>query len=252
MEEDGVPAVDIVLVDDHPIWRAGVRSLLRGSEFRVVGEASSGREATALVRERQPDIPDIVLLDVRMGGDDGLDALHQIKKEYPRIAVVLLTAFDNPLYSSRAVIEGASGYLLKGIGRDELLDALRAVARGETRIDVRNLERSLRVVSERAAAADLTDPLTRRELDVLRLVAMGLRNREIASALCLAETTVKKHVEHIIDKLGVADRVQAAVWAARFFHAPNTDPHSPPKNSTPSPGETTEKLDWTPQPGRGR
>ncbi|HVK02768.1 MAG TPA: response regulator transcription factor [Armatimonadaceae bacterium] len=205
--------VRVVLVDDHDIWRGGVRSMLEDTEFSVVGEASSGKRAVDVVREARPDL---VLLDIRMAGGDGLDALQEIKREHPRTAVVMLTTYDNPTYMARAVAGGAAGYLLKGIHLDELLEALRAVADGELLLSAQELVRSLRGISDAAKGApELIEPLTEREAEVLRLVATGLNNRDIASVLFVAESTIKTHVEHILGKLGVSDRVQAAVWAAR-------------------------------------
>ena len=205
--------VNILLVDDHAIWRGGVRSMLMGTEFIVVGEAASGKEALEIARQVQPDM---ILLDIRMAGGDGLDALQMLKKEHPRTAVVMLTTYDNPTYMARAVAGGAAGYLLKGIELDELLIALRAVTGGEMLLRRQDLMRSLRDLSpDPAGAKDLIEPLTAREEEVLRLVATGLPNREIGSILFVAESTVKTHVEHIIGKLGVSDRVQAAVWASR-------------------------------------
>ncbi|MCS6777020.1 MAG: response regulator transcription factor [Chloroherpetonaceae bacterium] len=203
----------VVLVDDHAIWRGGVSSMLEDTEFRVVGEAGSGREAVEVVERLQPDI---VLMDIRMAGGDGLEALVAVKKKSPKTAVVMLTTYDNPTYMARAVAGGAAGYLLKGIERDALLKALRAIAAGEMLLSAQELARSLRSVSPQTAdSEDLIEPLTEREMDVLRLLATGLSNRDIASVLFIAESTVKSHVEHIINKLGVSDRVQAAVWAAR-------------------------------------
>src|SRR5689334_12972081 len=128
--------IDVVLVDDHAIWRGGVRSLLEETEFRVAGEAGSGREALEIVRAL---LPRIVLLDIRMAGGDGLDTLQAIKQAYPEISVVMLTTYDNPTYMARAVAGGASGYLLKGVERDELLEALRAVADGDSLLSARDL-----------------------------------------------------------------------------------------------------------------
>lgn len=207
------PQIDVLLVDDHAIWRGGVRSMLEDTDYNVIGEASSGREAVEAVRKLRPKI---VLLDIRMAGGDGLDALHAIKQEHPEIAVVMLTTYDNPTFMARAVAGGASGYLLKGVERDELVGALDAVASGEMLLSAQELVRSLRGVSEHASSAtDLIEPLTKREEEVLRLVATGMSNRDIAAVLFIAEGTVKTHVEHIIGKIGVSDRVQAAVWAAR-------------------------------------
>ena len=187
--------------------------MLEETEFTVVGEAASGREAIDVAGEKKPNL---ILLDIRMAGGDGLEALEKLKTLLPQTAVVMLTTYDNPTYMARAVAGGAAGYLLKGIGRAELLDALRAVANGETLLSAQELVRSLRGVSENAAKVDLISPLTQREEEVLRLLATGLTNREIGSLLFIAEATVKTHVEHIIGKLGVSDRVQAAVWAARM------------------------------------
>jgi DNA-binding NarL/FixJ family response regulator len=215
VEEENVA---VMLVDDHAIWRGGVRSMLEDTEFQVVGEAASGREALEVARRTNPRL---TLLDIRMAGGDGLAALVALKQEHPRMAVVMLTTYDNPTYMARAVAGGASGYLLKGMEQEAMLDALRAVAGGETLLSPQELVRSLRSVSEQAAgSADLIEPLTDREEEVLRLLATGLSNRDIGSVLFIAESTVKTHVEHIISKLGVSDRVQAAVWAARHGIAP--------------------------------
>jgi DNA-binding NarL/FixJ family response regulator len=213
-------SLSVLLVDDHAIWRGGVRSMLEDTEFEVIGEASSGREAVERVRELDPRL---VLLDIRMAGGDGLDALHAIKQEHPQTSVIMLTTYDNPTYVARAVAGGAAGYLLKGVERDDLVLALRTVADGEMLLRQEDLVRSLRGVSEEAAGSqDLIEPLTERELEVLRLLSTGLSNRDIAAILFVAESTVKTHVEHIIGKLGVSDRVQAAVWAARHgLVAPN-------------------------------
>ena len=221
-DEQAKSRVTVLLVDDHAIWRGGVRSMLEDTEFEVVGEAASGREALEVARQVQPRL---ILLDIRMAGGDGLGALLGLKQEHPRTAVVMLTTYDNPTYMARAVAGGAAGYLLKGIDQDELLSALRAVASGATLLSAQELVRSLRGISDEAmGAVDLVEPLTEREQEVLRLLATGLSNRDIGSVLFIAESTVKTHVEHIIGKLGVSDRVQAAVWAARhgLVNAPET------------------------------
>lgn len=210
----------VLLVDDHAIWRGGVRSMLEDTEFEVIGEASSGREAVERVQELKPRI---VLLDIRMVGGDGLDALHAIKNEHPDISVVMLTTYDNPTFMARAVAGGASGYLLKGVEQDELLSALRTVAGGGMLLSAQELVRSLRGVSDHLASSqDIIEPLTKREEEVLRLVATGMSNRDIGAVLFISEGTVKTHVEHIIGKVGVSDRVQAAVWAARHGLIPET------------------------------
>lgn len=217
--------IDVLVVDDHAIWRDGIRSILEDTEFRVVGEASSGQEGVAQVRALQPQI---VLLDIRMAGGDGLDALRTIKVEHPQTSVVMLSSYESPTYMARAVAGGASGYLFKGLKRMELMAALRAVAEGEMLLSREDLARSLRGLSQSESpsqgenprgaakqAQDLIEPLRKREIDVLRLLATGLGNREIGALLFVSENTIKTHVVHIIGKLGVSDRVQAAVWAAR-------------------------------------
>lgn len=205
--------VTVLLVDDHAIWRGGVISMLDETEFVVIGEASSGPEG---VEQAVLLKPRMVLLDIRMAGGDGLDALGTVKEKLPQTAVVMLTTYDNPTYMARAVAGGAAGYLLKGIERDELLASLRAVADGETLLRREDLIRSLRGVSEVAtSSSELIQPLSEREVEVLRLLSTGLSNKEIAPILFISECTVKTHVMHILQKLGVSDRVQAAVWAAR-------------------------------------
>jgi DNA-binding NarL/FixJ family response regulator len=211
--------IRVLLVDDHAIWRDGVRSILEGTEFHVVGEAASGKEGVAAAGVLQPQI---VLLDIRMAGGDGLEALRTLKERHPQTAVVMLTSYENPTYLARAVAGGASGYLLKGLKRVELMTALRAIAEGEMLLSREDLARSLRVLNQSlseatAVAQNLVQPLSEREVDVLRLLATGLGNREIGELLFITENTVKTHVVHIIGKLGVSDRVQAAVWAARHW-----------------------------------
>ena len=219
LEAEALPVreISVLLVDDHAIWRDGVRSILEDTEFRVVGEAASGKEGVAAAGVLAPRI---VLLDIRMAGGDGLDALKILKAEHPQTAVVMLSSYENPTYMARAVASGASGYLLKGCKRAELMAALRAVADGEMLLSREDLARSLRVLNQNlseaaSVAQDLIHPLSEREVDVLRLLATGLGNREIGELLFITENTVKTHVVHIVGKLGVSDRVQAAVWAAR-------------------------------------
>ncbi|MCW3099105.1 MAG: putative two-component system response regulator [Chthonomonadaceae bacterium] len=218
MSETSEGNVAVLLVDDHAIWRGGMRSMLEDTEFEVVGEAGSGREALEVAHQVRPQI---TLLDIRMAGGDGLDALIALKREFPRMAVVMLTTYDNPTYMARAVAGGAAGYLLKGMERDEMLEALRAVAQGDTLLSAHELVRALRGISEKAVGSeDLVVPLTEREEEVLRLLSTGLSNRDMATVLFVAESTIKTHVEHILGKLGVSDRVQAAVWAARHGLGP--------------------------------
>ena len=206
-------AISVMLVDDHPIVRDGMRSMLQRTEFEVVAEASGGREALPIALGL---FPRIVLLDIRMAGGDGFETLLALKTHLPQTIVVMLTTYDNPTYLARAVAGGAAGYLLKGVKRQDLLSSLRQVASGELLISANDLVHSLRGVSRVAAGArELVIPLTQREQEVLSLLSTGLPNREIASLLFISESTAKTHVEHILGKLCVSDRVQAAVWAAR-------------------------------------
>jgi DNA-binding NarL/FixJ family response regulator len=191
----------LLLVDDHAIWRGGVKAMLRGSEFEVVGEAGSSQEA---LEQAQSLLPDIALLDIRMAGGDGLEALVALKDCVPETRVIMLTTYDNPTFLARALAGGAAGYLSKTVSRDELLQTLRSVVAGEM------LLRRDKLSHDASTAA-----LTPREEDVLRYLAMGLSNKEIAQKLFISDGTVKSHVEHILGKLGVSDRTQAVVWAIR-------------------------------------
>ena len=205
--------VTVVLVDDHAIWRDGVSSLLEDTEFEVVGEAASGLEALNVVREMRPRL---VLLDIRMAGGDGLDTLQVLKQSNPDVAVIMLTTYDNPTYMARAVAGGAAGYVLKGVPADDLLTAMRAAAAGELLLRPQDLVRALRGISpDTAGQSDLIKPLSAREIEVLRLMSTGLNNKAIADILFISEATVKTHVGHILNKIGVSDRIQAIVWAVR-------------------------------------
>jgi DNA-binding NarL/FixJ family response regulator len=191
----------LLLIDDHAIWRGGVRAMLRGSEFEVVGEAGGSQEGLEQAKILSPEV---VLLDIRMAGGDGLEALVSLKECVPTARVIMLTTYDNPTFLARALAGGAMGYLSKTVSRDELLSTLRSVVAGEM------LLRRDKLSSDTNNAA-----LTPREEDVLRYLARGLSNKEIAQELFISDGTVKSHVEHILSKLGVSDRTQAVVWAIR-------------------------------------
>jgi len=209
--------IRVLLADDHPVVREGLRSMLQVGDIEVVGEAATGREAVALAEQLRPDV---VLMDIRMPDTDGLAAMADLKKRSLRTSVIVLTTYTNLQYLVRSVVYGAAGYFVKGVSREELLAAVRAAAGGESLLKVRHLSAVVeRLVAEGAktaphAVAQL-DALSRREREVLSLVAQGLTNEQIAEVLGLSRATVKTHVEHIIGKLGVSDRTQAAVWAAR-------------------------------------
>lgn len=213
--------VTVVIVDDHGVCRAGIRSMLEGSEFSIVGEATSGKEALAVVRQSNPQL---VLMDIRLEGKSGLDTLEALKSEFPSLVVVVLTIYDDHTYIAHALASGVAAYLFKGLERDALLNALRTVMHGETLLSAESFLRSLHTLSTNVAKSHhLFQPLTDREKEVVCLLATGLSNRDIGRVLCVAESTVKSHAEHIIGKLGVSDRLQAAVWAARQGLVPNPD-----------------------------
>jgi DNA-binding NarL/FixJ family response regulator len=205
-------SIRVVVADDHEIIREGLIALLSGTEVEVVGLASDGESAVQMVMERSPDV---LLLDVRMPGIDGLDALARIKGEQPDQIVLMMSSYDNPGYAARAVSLGASGYLLKDAPRDEFLSAVRRAAIGQ---DLWSREKLRRVSSSIATMGDGNQgdvTLTKRERDVLLLLANGQTNRQIAEQLSISAETVKEHVKHLLTKIGVADRTQAAVWAVR-------------------------------------
>lgn len=209
-------ATCLIIVDDHPIVRDGLRSMLATEPWLdVIGEAESGEEACQMVRQLQPDL---VLMDIRMPDMDGLAATRQIKQEFPSVSVVMLTIYDDPDYLLEAIAAGAAGYVLKDVSRRELLQTLKTVAEGGSFLNPDLMARCLQQLAGQArepARLPETpiDRLTPRELEVLDLIAKGLSNKEIASHLIVGLATVKTHVEHIIQKLHVSDRTQAAVLA---------------------------------------
>ena len=205
-------AITVLIADDHEVIRRGVEVLLESSHFRVVASAASVAQLVRLARKHQPDV---VLLDVRLGDEDGLDAIRRVRSAAPKTRSIVFSAFDNPTYVARAVAAGASDYLLKTADRDTLLAALdNAVADGPpTRIGMlRSVAASM---TKRDAPGDANVPLTPRELQTLRLIAMGLSNREIADTMGISVETVKEHVQNMLRKTSLHDRTQAAVWALR-------------------------------------
>src|SRR5207245_9600824 len=206
-------ATRVMLVDDHELVRQGIATMLSSSpDIQVVGEAKTGREALEMARTQ---LPDIVLMDVRMPDMDGLEATRRIKEERPRTAVIMVTMHDNPAYLREAVRAGAAGYLLKDVSKDELLDAIRQVATGGAFIESQMLKGMLPEVKPGAPVPSAARNLTKREPEILGHVAEGLSNRKIADRLVLSPETVKSHVAAILEKLNVSDRPQAALYAVR-------------------------------------
>ena len=209
--------IRVLIADDHSVVREGLRTILERAGFVVVGEAANGREAETLTQQLRPDV---VLLDIRMPDVDGLTALARIKEQVPETRVLILTTYTNPGYLAQAIVAGATGYLTKEASPDQIIAAIRAAVAGEHLLDPQVLQLALRSVAAQAPPVDdfqqdLIEPLTEQEVVVLRLIAAGLSNEEIARTLSLSVNTVKTHVRHIFQKLGVSDRTQAAIWAIR-------------------------------------
>ncbi|MFP6678185.1 MAG: response regulator transcription factor [Pirellulaceae bacterium] len=204
--------IRVLIADDHEVIRCGLRSLFAGTEIEVVAEASTGTEAVEKTIETRPDV---AILDVRMAEGDGLNCLGRIKLDYPDLPVLIFSAFDNPTYIARAVSWDAIGFVLKTSPSDVLLQAIRKAAEGESAWTRDELRRVTGALATPRLNSNVEVPLTRRESEVLKQLALGLTNKEIAQALGISYETVKEHVQHILRKIGVSDRTQAAVWAVR-------------------------------------
>jgi DNA-binding NarL/FixJ family response regulator len=205
-------SIRVLVTDDHELVRSGIKAMLAGTDVDVVAEATSGVEAIERCATEQFDV---VLLDIRMPGGDGLQALARLRQEHPNLPVLMLTAFENPTYVARALALGATGYMLKETPREQLLTTIRRASRGEECWSRDELRKVTGALSTPRVSGDLDVPLTQRESEVLRQLAFGLTNKEIAQALNISYETVKEHVQHILRKIGVSDRTQAAVWAVR-------------------------------------
>ena len=205
------PKIRLLVVDDHEMVRRGVKALLAGTEIEVVAEASTGEAAVKLALSKQVDL---VLLDVVMPDGDGLTALGHIKRDNPKLPVLLFSAFENLASVTRAIALGARGFLLKGCSRDELVNAIRISAVGE---HVWSHGRLIRAghSTRTPPVGTLEASLSEREGEVLREIVHGLKNEQVAAKMKISCETVKQHVSHILRKLGVSDRTHAAVWAIR-------------------------------------
>lgn len=206
--------IRVLIADDHPIVREGLRTILGFQEgVEVVGEASDGQEAVDLAQEL---LADVVLMDIRMSKLDGVEATRRIKAQNPQIGVIVLTNYDDDRYVFEGIEAGASGYLLKDIGADDLSEAIHRVARGESLMAPSVLRKVLDEFAHRAEERELPhEGLTPRELEVLQALARGLKNEEIAKELFITEKTVKSHLGSIFGKLGVNDRSQAILYAIK-------------------------------------
>ncbi len=204
--------IRMLVADDHQVIRTGLAALLAGSEIEIVAEAGTGKET---VRQAEKVQPDVVLLDIRMPDGDGLATLEKLRAKVPEARVVMLSTYDNPTYIARAVALGASDYVLKGSSRDDLIATIKAAAAGESPSRSGELKRVAGAMKVRQVIDDDDVPLTQRETQVLRHVALGLSNKEIGRSLEISVETVKEHVQNILRKIAVSDRTQAAVWAVR-------------------------------------
>ena len=205
--------IRIVIADDHPIVRQGLAAVLEQEEdLKVVSQAVNGLEAVARARELRPDI---ILMDLQMPEMDGVEAIQKIKEECPEIGIIILTTYDADDYIFRGIEAGARGYLLKDSPPGEVLNAIRAVHKGESLIQPRVASRLLDRFSQLARAPDPGEILSPREVEVLQLMAKSTVNKEIATELLIGESTVKTHIVHIFNKLGVKGRTEAVAEASR-------------------------------------
>jgi DNA-binding NarL/FixJ family response regulator len=195
--------IRIMIVEDHSIVRQGLVALLRTvPDFVIVAEAGDGRKAIEMYRQHQPDV---TLMDLRLPQLNGVEAIGRIRLDFPHARIIVLTTFDGDEDIYRALQAGARGYLLKGMTSEELVEAIRSVYAGKSRIPA--------PVAERLAERMSAPVLTARETEVLHLIVGGNSNKEIASALSISEATVKTHINSLLSKLGVTDRTQAATTA---------------------------------------
>lgn len=205
-------SIRMLVADDHEVIRTGLAALLAGADIEIIAEAATGKEA---VKQAEKHKPDVVLLDIRMPDGDGLATLEKLRAKVPECRVVMLSTYDNPTYIARAVALGASDYVLKGASREDLIATIRAAAAGESPSRSGELKRVAGAMKVRQLIDDDDVPLTQRETQVLRHVALGLSNKEIGRSLEISVETVKEHVQNILRKIAVSDRTQAAVWAVR-------------------------------------
>ncbi len=206
-------SIRLIVADDHEVVRSGMGTLLEGSEVEIVGLAGTVTETVSITESTKPDV---VLLDVRLGQEDGLTALEQIRTQTPDVAVVMMSTYDNPTYVARAIALGATDYILKDSSRIDVLEAIQRAAQKELPSETSILRRVQATMQKRKDRSDSKDvPLTNRELQVLRHIALGLSNREIGTSLNISVETVKEHVQNILRKLDSTDRTAAAVWAVK-------------------------------------
>ena len=204
-------SIRVLVADAHEVIRAGLREVFAVRGLEVVAEAATSAEAMAAAEQQRPDV---ALMEVCFNGEVSLDAVKKIRTSSPETRVVIFSAYDNPTYVARAAALGAADYLLKDLGSRELISAVQAVATGQAPTEQGIMQA---IATSMAASGQLRNdmPLTRREIQVLRHVGLGLSNKEIAGSLAISVETVKEHVQNILRKIKASDRTQAAVWAIR-------------------------------------
>jgi NarL family two-component system response regulator LiaR len=213
-----VDVIRVLLAEDHVVVREGTRELVqRERDMEVVGEAGDGEEAIELTDELRPDV---VIMDISMPRVNGIEATKRIKERHPTTAVLILTAYDNEQYIFALLEAGAAGYLLKNVRRSELIDAIRAVHQGEPVLHPQIARKVIERFRDRKARPSaeeepIRDPLSEREMEVLRLAGKGISNKDIASQLSLSARTVQAHLGNIFSKLGVGSRTEAVLYALR-------------------------------------
>ncbi len=203
----------VLVIDDHEVTREGLSQLFRGTDLTVAGEAATGADGLDLLQKNSYDV---VLIDIRLPDADGLALLEDIRGKYPTLPIVMISTFDNPTYVARAVAIGANDYLLKSDSRDLIIDVLQRAATGQEaspRSMLKRIRNTMDLPGTETGGVDL--PLTGREVQVLRHMALGLSNKEIARSLTISVETVKEHIQNILRKLNAADRTDAAVRAVK-------------------------------------
>jgi NarL family two-component system response regulator LiaR len=205
--------IRVLVVDDHIIVRKGIRALLEECEdIQYVGEASNGLEA---IQQAERVKPDVILMDLLMPEMDGIQAIRHISAQYPDVRILVITTFSGDDQVFPAIKAGAHGYLLKDSGSEQLLQAIRQVYRGEPSLHPDIARKMMQEIKQPALVKTAPDPLTAREVEVLSLLAEGLDNKEISEQLVVTEVTVRSHISRILDKLHLANRVQATLYALR-------------------------------------
>jgi DNA-binding NarL/FixJ family response regulator len=205
--------ISILVVDDHPVVREGLAAMLvTQPDMQVVAEADTGGKAVSLTKVHRPDV---ILMDLQLPDMDGSEAIAQIKADWPEARFLVLTSYDTDDRVLRAIRAGAQGYLLKGVPKDELFQAVRAICQGNSLLGPGIAPQLLQVYRPTGPAQPDVDRLSQRELEILRLVADGARNKEIAAQLDISERTVKFHINSIFQKLGASSRTEAVKLAAQ-------------------------------------